>query len=207
MSPTTNTPSADLRISPKAKIIDSKPKAPGLSLARAPSPTVRSIPTSPVTDKKFDKESAEAIVAVSKQSPPIDEEVFDQILDLDDDDTHDFSRDMVWAYFSQVKTTFKDMDVAFDSKDLTKLSSLGHFLKGSSAALGVQKVQASCEFIQHYGQLHDPETVKDITSEVALAKIGPLLSRVRTEYAAAEEWLRNWFRVNAGGDYDPTKPQ
>jgi len=197
MPPITTPPSADLKTSPKAKIIDSKPKAPGSSLARAPSPTARSIPASPVTEKKLDKDLAEAVVVVSNQSPPIDDEVFNQILDLDDDGTHDFSRDMVWAYFSQVETTFKDMNVAFANKDLAKLSSLGHFLKGSSAALGVQKVKASCELMQNYGQLQDPETMKDITSEVALTKIGPLLSRVRIEYAAAETWLKDWFENNS----------
>ncbi|GME85961.1 unnamed protein product [[Candida] boidinii] len=39
-----------------------------------------------------------------------------------------------------------------DSEDpLKKLSSLGHYLKGSAAALGLHKVQAECERIQNYG--------------------------------------------------------
>lgn len=114
---------------------------------------------------------------------------------------------MAWAYFSQVTATFDDMDIAFGEKDLPRLSSLGHFLKGSSAALGVQKVQASCESIQHLGHLRDPESGKDIPKEAALAKIGPILSRVRTEYAAAEIWLRKWFQDNAGGDYEPEEQQ
>lgn len=88
-------------------------------------------------------------------------------------------------------------------KNLDKLSALGHFLKGSSAALGFQKVQASCELIQHLGHKHDSETGKDITSEVALGKIGPLLVRVKVDYSEAEKWLKNWFAENAGGDYPP----
>jgi hypothetical protein len=39
-------------------------------------------------------------------------ETFRQILDLDEDDTHEFSRGMAWAYFSQAATTFKEMDDA-----------------------------------------------------------------------------------------------
>lgn len=39
-------------------------------------------------------------------------ETFLQILDLDEDDTHDFSRGMAWAYFHQVDTTFVEMDDA-----------------------------------------------------------------------------------------------
>lgn len=103
---------------------------------------------------------------------------------------------MTWAYFSQVGTTFDDMDKAFEIKDLAKLSSLGHFLKGSSAALGVSKVQASCEKIQHYGQLRDEEENKDLTSEAALRKIKPLLETVKDEYAVAEKWMKNWYLEN-----------
>ena len=42
----------------------------------------------------------------------IDMETFHQILDLDEDDGHEFSRGMAWAYFSQVDTTFVEMDQA-----------------------------------------------------------------------------------------------
>lgn len=42
----------------------------------------------------------------------IDIETFTQILDLDEDDTHDFSFGMTEAYFSQANTTFTDMDEA-----------------------------------------------------------------------------------------------
>ena len=81
-------------------------------------------------------------------------------------------------------------------KDLSKLSSLGHYLKGSSAALGVARVQASCERIQHYGQLRDEEAGTDLTSEAALQKIEPLLGRVKKEYAVAEAWLKKWYHDN-----------
>lgn len=94
-----------------------------------------------------------------------------------------------------------------DGKALRELSSLGNHLKGSSAVLGVHKVQASCELIESLGNRHDQETGKDITSQVALAKIEPLLLRVKKEYAGAEKWLRKWFRDNAGGDYDPKEQQ
>ncbi|KAH9849510.1 histidine-phosphotransfer domain HPT domain-containing protein [Lenzites betulinus] len=138
------------------------------------------------------------------QSDPGDEEVdedkiidldtFNQILDLDEEDTHEFSLGMAEAYFAQASTTFTDMDNAFDGKDLAKLSSLGHFLKGSSAALGVCAVQATCEHIQHYGALRDEESGTDLTEQDALAKIGPLLKRVKREYAVAERWLKTWYK-------------
>lgn len=85
--------------------------------------------------------------------------------------------------------------------DLAKLSSLGHFLKGSSAALGVSKVQASCEQVQHYGDLRDEDMDSDLTPAQALAKIGVTLKRVKLEYAAAEKWLKEYFGgLDAAGD-------
>ena len=40
-------------------------------------------------------------------------DTFHQILDLDDEDgTHEFSAGMVWAYFDQAASTFKDMTEA-----------------------------------------------------------------------------------------------
>lgn len=41
-------------------------------------------------------------------------------------------------------------------KDLKELASLGHFLKGSSAALGVTRLSSFCQKIEHYGHLRDP---------------------------------------------------
>lgn len=38
--------------------------------------------------------------------------VFQQILELDDDETHEYSRELVIAYFSQARSTFKEMDKA-----------------------------------------------------------------------------------------------
>ena len=46
------------------------------------------------------------------QDGVIDLDTFNQILDLDEDDTHDFSLGMTEAYFAQASTTFTDMDAA-----------------------------------------------------------------------------------------------
>lgn len=80
-------------------------------------------------------------------------------------------------------------------KNLQKLSSLGHFLKGSSAALGLTKVQLSCEHIQHYGNM---EEVRDgamvaIPEADAIVKITKSLARAREEYAEAKIWLDEFY--------------
>ncbi|EJF61052.1 histidine-phosphotransfer domain HPT domain-containing protein [Dichomitus squalens LYAD-421 SS1] len=183
-SPTSPKPAA-------ARLTSPPPESPSRVAVRERTPAPASVPFAidPSVEPESDPEDDEA-----GAEPVIDLETFNQILDLDEDDTHDFSLGMAEAYFTQASTTFKDMDAAFEGKDLPKLSSLGHFLKGSSAALGVSAVQATCEDIQHYGALRDETNGTDLTEEAALAKIGPLLKRVKREYAIAERWLQNWYK-------------
>lgn len=87
-----------------------------------------------------------------------------------------------------------DLPAHSAARSLPDLSSLGHFLKGSSAALGVARVQASCTRIQHLGTNDARADPAD-----ALAEIARVLARVKREYAAAERWLRAWFERNVPG--------
>lgn len=123
----------------------------------------------------------------------IDMETFGQLLELDEDEP-EFSKDMAWAYFSQAEVTFKSLDDALSNNNLHELSSLGHYLKGSSAALGLTKVQKSCERIQHYGQRRDEEEDVDLSPAQALSLIDKTLTRVKREYAVAEKWLKNYYK-------------
>ena len=147
-------------------------------------------------------------------------ETFHQILDLDEED-HEFSLSMVDAYFSQAEDTFRKLDESwcvvilfifsllnFDvfflrsstAKDLSELSTLGHFFKGSSAAFGLEKVKASCEKIQHYGLNRDEEAKKDLGPEEALDKIKKQLVQLRNEYAEAKQTLEDFLREREGED-------
>ena len=82
-------------------------------------------------------------------------------------------------------------------KDLPRLSSLGHFLKGSSAALGVTKVQAICETIQNNGKLRDEVADEDITEEEALKRIKELLRNAELEYRVAKAWFLKLYPGDA----------
>jgi osomolarity two-component system phosphorelay intermediate protein YPD1 len=42
----------------------------------------------------------------------IDMNTFEQLLDMDDEDDHEFSYSIVLNYFEQAEQTFKDMDAA-----------------------------------------------------------------------------------------------
>jgi osomolarity two-component system phosphorelay intermediate protein YPD1 len=79
-------------------------------------------------------------------------------------------------------------------RDLKTLSSLGHFLKGSSATLGLTKVKDSCEKIQHYGQMKDEAGMVDEPDEEKCLKlIEETLKTVQEEYAEVEKVLRKFF--------------
>lgn len=78
--------------------------------------------------------------------------------------------------------------------DLNQLSSLGHFLKGSSATLGLTKVKDSCERIQHYGQMKDEAGTTDVPDKAkCLALIKDTLVAVKEEYAEVEKVLKKFY--------------
>ncbi|KAK6504865.1 hypothetical protein TWF481_006802 [Arthrobotrys musiformis] len=131
----------------------------------------------------------------------VDIETFEQILEMDDDDPdREFSRGLVLGFFDQADTTFSQMDEALKVKDLGQLSSLGHFLKGSSATLGLFKVRDICEKIQHLGALKDEAGTKDIQEKEALEKITKLLPNMKEDYTSAETWLKIYFAVDEEED-------
>jgi osomolarity two-component system phosphorelay intermediate protein YPD1 len=124
----------------------------------------------------------------------IDVPTFEQILEMDEDeDEREFSKSIVYDFFSQAESTFTKMDVNLDEKDLKTLSELGHFLKGSSATLGLTKVKDSCEKIQHYGQKKDDSGTNDITEEEALKKLKAITKQAKDEFHDVEKVLRKFY--------------
>ncbi|KAI7880245.1 histidine-phosphotransfer domain, HPT domain-containing protein [Lichtheimia hyalospora FSU 10163] len=124
----------------------------------------------------------------------IDMSTFEQLLDMDDEEDHEFSYSIVLNYFEQAEATFKDMDAALEKDDLSELSRLGHFLKGSSAAIGLKKVKATCEKIQNIGNRQD-EVGASLEEADALDRIKKLLPQVKDEYKEAEEYLKGFYEV------------
>lgn len=74
-----------------------------------------------------------------------------------------------------------------------KLSSLGHFLKGSSATLGLVKIRDGCENIQQYGKNENVDGSPELDSELCLKRIKEALKEVKTDYRDVESKLRKYY--------------
>ncbi|KAJ5737946.1 signal transduction histidine kinase [Penicillium malachiteum] len=136
----------------------------------------------------------EAPPRLEDNSDIIDASTFEQILEMDDDDDRDFSKGIVYGFFDQAKTTFEKMESAVEKKQLDELSSLGHFLKGSSATLGLTNVKDGCEKIQHFGAGKDETgTTTQPDDEISLKNIKTTVDEVKIAYAKVERFLRRYY--------------
>lgn len=80
-----------------------------------------------------------------------------------------------------------------EEKNLEELSSLGHFLKGSSATLGLVRVRDGCERIQRYGKKENEDGSAEPDAELCLKRITQALSTIKTDYKEAEKSLRDFY--------------
>jgi len=120
---------------------------------------------------------------------------FEQILEMDDDEEErEFSKSIVYDFFEQAESTFEKMENALKDRDLPQLSSLGHFLKGSSATLGLIKVRDSCEKIQHFGAKKDETGNHDEPDDdVSLDRLDTEIALAKSEYHEVEQELRGFY--------------
>jgi osomolarity two-component system phosphorelay intermediate protein YPD1 len=81
------------------------------------------------------------------------------------------------------------------ASNLEELSSLGHFLKGSSATLGFNKIRDSCQIIQQYGHRLTVDGTPETDDKVCLKKIGEALKAVKVDSAELEKVMRKFFNV------------
>lgn len=84
-----------------------------------------------------------------------------------------------------------------EDRDLAKLSQLGHFLKGSSSTLGMNKVRDSCEKIQHFGARKDATgTENQHDDDKSLSSIRETIPQAKSEFEEAESLLKRFYHDN-----------
>ncbi|KND92258.1 Multistep phosphorelay regulator 1 [Tolypocladium ophioglossoides CBS 100239] len=123
----------------------------------------------------------------------LDMTAFNQVLGLDAPGNNAFSLSIVLDFFSQAEDTFLSMDEALQQRDLNSLASLGHYLKGSSAAVGLIKVRDGCGKIERFGKKQNETGLAEPDTEVCLQRIDEVLRTTKTDYYTAAGVLRKYY--------------
>ncbi|KAH8717115.1 signal transduction histidine kinase [Phaeosphaeriaceae sp. PMI808] len=145
-----------------------------------------------------DKTGGGDIMSIPGAEDSIDPATFEQILEMDEDEVdREFSKSIVFDFFGQADSTFAKMDSSLTKKEdeyLKTLSELGHFLKGSSATLGLTKVKDSCEKIQNFGSMKDETGVKDISEDESCKRLKATIVQAKKEFAEVKEVLQEFYK-------------
>jgi chemotaxis protein histidine kinase CheA len=83
-------------------------------------------------------------------------------------------------------------------KDLQELSHQGHYLKGSSATLGLIKIRDSCEKIQRYGSNENVDGSPEPDNELCLNRIKDTLKVLRADFSDVRKAMKRLY--NEGSD-------
>lgn len=135
---------------------------------------------------------------------------------MDEEEDRDFSKSIVFGFLEQAETTFGKMEAEMyefplpahpfplhivpdtpthsKAKNLDELSKLGHFLKGSSATLGFNKVRDECEKIQHYGhKKNETGEVDEPDEDKCLRLINESLVEAKRAYEAVNALMKTYY--------------
>lgn len=126
--------------------------------------------------------------------------VFSELIAMDEDE-EGFSKQLFETFVIQVLETFEEIDENLKAKNLDKLSSLGHYLKGSAAALGLNTISIECERIQNYGhkinfdnfELEDEKDIDQETDDYWVLLITDALDKARDGFEKSREALNEYF--------------
>lgn len=84
----------------------------------------------------------------------VDMQSFNQILALDENDPNrEFSKTLIWAWCDQAEMAVEEMEIYLARDNIVDAANKAHYLKGSSASLGLLRVSHTCQSIYH---LHFP---------------------------------------------------
>ncbi|EEQ41302.1 putative phosphorelay intermediate protein [Clavispora lusitaniae] len=126
--------------------------------------------------------------------------VFSELVAMDEDE-EGFSKGLFQTFVDQFQETFTEIDENVKSKNLEKLSSLGHYLKGSAAALGLSTISEQCERIQNYGHKNNFDNAgtsseKDDTKQPDsfwISLIEDAMEKAKDGFQKSKEALSDYF--------------
>lgn len=92
----------------------------------------------------------------------VDDDALNQLILMDEDDQHEFSKDILSDYFTQLDTNIPKLEEHVARNDFASAGKLAHFLKGSAAGVGAAAIRDMCDVMQHYDTTgQDPKALFD----------------------------------------------
>ncbi|KAJ6444931.1 hpt domain-containing protein [Purpureocillium lavendulum] len=136
----------------------------------------------------------------SSQAPAVlqdevDMNTFNQIAEIDDSGNSSFCISLYFDFFGQAEDTFKSMRSALDIQDFARLSSLAHYIKGSSATVGLFKIHDGCERIERFSKQRDGGVgaLQQQDPQQSSSQIRDVLAALQEHNKRAEGALRRHF--------------
>lgn len=81
----------------------------------------------------------------------VDDNIFSQLLDMDDDNgSFEFTRMILTDFFQQMDESMDLFERYMSQQNYDEVGKLGHKLKGSAGQVGANRVKLICDDIQHY---------------------------------------------------------
>ncbi|KAI0253313.1 hypothetical protein BJV78DRAFT_1195868 [Lactifluus subvellereus] len=124
----------------------------------------------------------------------IDRRVFQSVVDLNDQDSTDFSTQMVNTYLAVANSTLVDMDQALGNKDGPKLSLLAISLQDTSDAIGVTEVRQSCTRLQDAIRAWT-ETETNAGGTGSIDGIIAAYGQLKDDFTTAKSWLTRYVET------------
>eukprot|EP00126_Sphaerothecum_destruens_P007619 Sdes_comp19917_c0_seq1m12342 len=102
----------------------------------------------------------------------------------------EFMNNMLSDFFLQAESKFPEFQSLFSSKDFSAISRLGHFLRSSSATLGLARIQHICSQLQKLGnEISKPSS--DTNSYLLIKKIELLIREFPQSLLETKDAVKN----------------
>ncbi|PWI64056.1 hypothetical protein PCL_00027 [Purpureocillium lilacinum] len=116
--------------------------------------------------------------------------VFRQLLELDEPGQGDFSQAIIVEYIHQADEVLASMSQALNSREFEQLRLSAHFLGGSSAALGLLRVQSGCDTLQQCCNTEVSNGMDGENVEHSFRRCSEALELLKADYVEVQVRLR-----------------
>ena len=108
-------------------------------------------------------------------------EIFNQLLQLDDNDQHDFSKQLLLDFFSLLDETIDKMNTKIQENEFKQVNEFGHFLKGGAAGIGASGIAKICEKIQIHDYNSFPNEINKTYFQSLINELQEIVPNIKQE--------------------------